>query len=51
MYDEELAYTGFSIGVGGLMLDAVWVMVVGFVLIALGLLLMRVYARHSSSEA
>lgn len=49
MYDEELAYTGFSIGVGGLMLDALWVMVIGFALILAGLVLMRVVARRTSA--
>ncbi len=49
MYDEELAYTGFSIGVGGLMLDALWVMVIGFALILAGLVLMRVLARRTSA--
>lgn len=49
MYDEELAYTGFSIGVGGLMLDALWVMAIGFALILAGLVLMRVVARRTSA--
>ncbi|MEJ7657063.1 MAG: hypothetical protein WKF33_08545 [Thermoleophilaceae bacterium] len=49
MYDEELAYTGFSIGVGGLALDALGVMVVGFVLICAGLLLLRLNALRSGA--
>ena len=46
---ELLRYTGFSIGVGGFMLDALWVMVIGFALILAGLVLMRVVARCTSA--
>lgn len=43
MYDDELAYTGIgTIGIGGFVFDAMWLLAVGFLLVAAGLILTRV---------
>jgi hypothetical protein len=42
MYDEELALTGLgSVTLGGIVLDSMMVAVLGFILVAAGLLLTR----------
>ena len=42
MYDEELAITGLgTVTLGGIVLDSVMIAVIGFALVAVGLLLTR----------
>ncbi len=52
MYDDvPLAHTGFALSIFGVALDTFWLIVLGFTLIMVGLIALRIVGRRASQKS